>query len=258
MKLIPGILRLAYRLPLMLLHLLFATPVTVICQYDWIRSKQLAGRPLSSATSCWWSRVICRIFGIRSRLTGQFAPGAQLLAANHISWLDIALLHSFVSMGFVAKAEIDGWPLLGGLARAGGSVFHKRGSHDSASGVALAMVDRLNENRRVAIFPEGGILPGTGVKMFHARMFAAAIDADKPVQPVMIRYVRDGSRYDAITFLPGEHFMANFIRLLMQKRCIAEVHVLPLIESTGKQRRQVAKEAEDSVRAAFETDIQDE
>jgi 1-acyl-sn-glycerol-3-phosphate acyltransferase len=120
------------------------------------------------------------------------------------------------------------------------------------------MVDRLNENRRVAIFPEGGILPGTGVKMFHARMFAAAIDADKPVQPVMIRYVRDGSRYDAITFLPGEHFMANFIRLLMQKRCIAEVHVLPLIESTGKPRRQVAKEAEDSVRAAFETDIPDE
>ena len=257
MKVFSGILRLTYRLLLLLLHLLFATPVTVLCQYSWGRSTHLAGRPLSEITSRWWSWVICRIFGIRRRLTGEFKPGAQLVAANHISWIDIAVLHSFASMGFVAKAEIDGWPLLGGLARAGGSVFHQRGSHDSASGVAVAMVNRLHENRRVAIFPEGGILPGTGVKRFHARMFAAAIDADKPVQPVMLRYLRDGARYDAITFLPNEHFMGNFCRLLMQKNCTVDVQVLPLIEAAGMQRRQLAGEAERRVRAAFESDLPD-
>jgi 1-acyl-sn-glycerol-3-phosphate acyltransferase len=258
MKSFPGVLRLTYRLPLLLLHLIFGTPVTVACQYSWGRSTHLAGRPLSEITSRWWSSVNCRIFGIRRRLTGEFAPGAYLVAANHISWIDIAVLHSFASMGFVAKAEINGWPLLGGLARAGGSVFHQRGNHDSASGVAAAMIGRLRENRRVAIFPEGGILPGTGVKYFHARLFAAAIEADKPVQPVMIRYLRNGTRYDDITFLPKENFVANFFRLLMQKPCIVEVHVLPLIKSAGMQRRQLAGEAESMVRVAFESEIPDE
>ncbi|MFC1689029.1 lysophospholipid acyltransferase family protein [Pseudomonadota bacterium] len=258
MKLFPGILRLTYRLPMMLLHLIFGTPVTVLCQSEWGRSTHLGSVPLSEITSRWWSSVICRIFGIRRRIKGEFKSGAQLVAANHISWLDIALLHSFASMGFVAKAEINSWPLLGGLARAGATVFHQRGCHDSANGVAVAMVNRLKEDRRVAIFPEGGILPGDGVKLFHARMFAAAIDADRPVQPVMLRYLRNGKRYDDITFLRGEHFAANFFRLLIQKPCMAEVHVLPLIESSGKQRRPLANETELQVRAAFESDIGDD
>jgi 1-acyl-sn-glycerol-3-phosphate acyltransferase len=250
-------LRLLYRLPLMLLHLVVGTPVTVACQYSWGRSKTIAGVSLAEITSRWWSSVICIIFGVGRRKIGNFSPGAQLVAANHISFLDISVFHSFATMGFVAKAEIDGWPLLGGLARAGQTVFHKRGSHDSASGVAVAMVERLEENRRVAIFPEGGILHGNGVKRFHARLFAAAIVAGKPVQPVMIRYLRDGKCYDDITFLPGEHFAANVFRLLVQKPCIAEVHVLPLIDSAGKQRRQLAGEAERQVREAFDSEISD-
>ena len=253
----PGFLRLSYRVPLLLLHLFISTPVTVLCQGSAGRSLRVAGQPLAEILSCWWSRMICRIFGIRRRLTGEFTPGAQLVVANHISWIDIALLHSFTAMGFVAKAEIDSWPLLGLLARAGGSLFHQRGNHDSASGVAAVMTARLHENRRVAIFPEGGILPGNGVKYFHARLFAAPIEAQTPVQPVMLRYLRDGSRYDDITFLPGEHFMANFTRLLMQKSCVADVHVLPLIDIENRQRRQLAGEAEKSIRAAFDSELPD-
>jgi 1-acyl-sn-glycerol-3-phosphate acyltransferase len=252
---LPGILRLIYRLIFLLLHLLIGTPVTVLCQGSTGKSISLAGRPLSEILACWWSRVICRIFGIKRDISGEFQPGAQLVAANHISWLDIALLHSFEAMGFVAKAEINSWPLLGLLARAGSSVFHQRGSHDSASGVKTAMIERLHENRKVAIFPEGGILPGDEVKRFHARLFAAAIEAQVPVQPVMLRYLRDGRRYDEITFLPGEHFMANFLRLIMQKSCVADVQVLPLIEPADKQRRQLAGEAEAAVRAAYDLDL---
>lgn len=242
----------------MLLHLLISTPIAVIGQNSMFRSVRLGGQPLSEFLSCWWSVVICHIFGIQRRLSGEFHPGAQLVVANHISWLDIALLHSFVAMGFVAKAEINSWPLLGTVARAGGSVFHQRGSHDSASGVAAAMTARLQENRRVAIFPEGGILPGEGVKYFHARLFAAAIEAQTPVQPVMLRYLRDGHRYDDITFLPGEHFLANFMRLLMQKSCIADVQVLPLIEVVGKLRRQLSGESEIVIKAAYESGLSDE
>jgi len=253
-----GFLRLVYRLPLMLLHLLIGTPVTVLCQTAPGRAIRIKGTPLSELTSCWWSGVICSIFGLRIRVSGEFEPGARLIAANHISWIDIPLLHSIVAMGFVAKAEIRRWPLVGWLARSGGVVFHQRGDHGSASGVATLMADRLREQRNVAIFPEGGILPGEGVKRFHARMFAAAIETGAPVQAAMLRYVHDGELYENMTFLPGEHFLANFFRLLMQRPCIAEVAILDSIDSAGKQRRQLAAEAESLVRTAYGSDVSDE
>jgi 1-acyl-sn-glycerol-3-phosphate acyltransferase len=163
-------------------------------------------------------------------------------------------LHSLGPMGFVAKAEIDTWPLVGWMARAGETVFHRRGSHDSASDVLAAMTERLQAGGRIAIFPEGGILPGAGIKRFHARMFGAAISTGARVQPVMLRYSRGGESYGDITFRPGEHFLRNFLRLLAQRKCVAEVHLLDPFDAAGRQRRELAAAAETAVRAAFEAE----
>lgn len=244
-------LRLLYRFPGLLLHTLLSTPLTVLCQMAPGRAIRVGGRALSEIMLTWWAATSCRLFGIRRRISGQLTGGAQLVAANHISWVDILLLHSLASMGFVAKAEIGQWPVIGFLARVGGSVFHQRGSHDSASGVAAAMAARLNEGGRVAVFPEGGILPGEGVKRFHARMFGPAIVTGVPVQPVMLRYRRNGHDYHDITFRPGEHFVGNFFRLLTQPPCLAEISLLPPIDAAGRQRRDLAAETEAAVRAVY-------
>ncbi|MEJ2399863.1 MAG: lysophospholipid acyltransferase family protein [Xanthomonadales bacterium] len=248
-------LRLVYRLPLLLLHLLLGTPVTVVTQYRPFRDLRLGGRPLSEVTAVLYMRTICRLFGLHIEQIGAVGAGARLLVANHISWLDIPLINSMAAVSFVSKAEINDWPVIGLMARSGRTVFHQRGSHDSASGVATVMAERLAAGGRVAIFPEGGIRPGHGVKRFHGRMFAAAIDSGAPVQPVMLRYLRDGGHDPDMTFLPGEHFVGNFFRLLRQGPCTAHVEVLPELESTGRQRRELAAQAEAAVRAAFEADI---
>lgn len=250
-----GVFRLAYRIPWFALHVLLGTPLTVLCQARPFKAVAVGQRSLAESMLTWWSRMLCRIFGLERRVTGALQPGAQLIVANHISWIDIPLLHSVAAMGFVAKAEIEQWPLVGWLADLGETVFHHRGSHDSASGVVAAMADSLEAGRRVGIFPEGGILYGEGVKRFHARMFGAAIDSGASVQPVMLRYSRSGVRYDDITFRPGEHFLANFLRLMTQPRCLAEVVFLPPMDAQGKQRRQLASEAEAAVRAAFEAAV---
>lgn len=250
-----GFLRLIYRLPWFLLHVLVATPVTVLCQIRPARAIGVGGRPLSEAMVVWWASMMCRVFGLSRRVSGGPRPGAQLIAANHISWIDIQLLHSVNTMSFVAKAEIGTWPLLGRMAKLGNTVFHHRGSHDSASGVLAAIIERLHAGERVAVFPEGGILPGGGVKRFHARMFGAAISTESPVQPVMLRYSRNGVLYEDITFRPGEHFIANVMRLLAQPRCIAEITFLPPIRTAGKARRQVAEEAEAAVGAAYASEL---
>lgn len=245
-------LRLLYRLPCLLLHLLVSLPPTLLAQTSFFRKIHLGEKPVSDIMLFWWSRLTCSIFGLQRSIDGQFTPGAQLVVANHISWLDIQLLHSFSAMGFVAKAEIEKWPVVGWIASFGETVFHHRGSHDSASGVATLMADRMKQGSKVAIFPEGGILPGDGVKRFHARMFAAAVNTNTPVQPVMIRYLRNGRHYPSMTFLPGESFLSNFFRLLGQETSVAELHLLPIIYPDGMQRREIASAAEDAVKTAFE------
>ncbi len=59
------------------------------------------------------------IFGFRLVQMGAPLPGAVLFVANHVSWVDICILHSQRMMGFVAKREIASWPWSAGSLRAG-------------------------------------------------------------------------------------------------------------------------------------------
>src|SRR3546814_14712098 len=70
-----------------------------------------------------------------------------LFVANHVSWVDIVTLHSQRMMGFVAKREIAGWPLVGWLASRGETIFHQRGSTESLGGVLQVMLARSEERR---------------------------------------------------------------------------------------------------------------
>ena len=247
----PDSWRFLYRMLWLLLLLLVGLPLTLLSGLLPGKAMKIHGRSLNEFIQCWWAVNICRIFGLRRRVRGALLDGPLLIAANHISWLDIPLLHSMAPMGFVAKAEIAQWPLTGWLARFGDTVFHHRGSHGSASNVVEVMTRQLEGGRKIAIFAEGGILPGAAVKRFHARLFGAAIDSGKPVQPVMLRYLRAGRPYHDITFLPNERFLHNFFRLLCQPACTAEVVILPVINPAGTQRRSLASEAQAAVAAAF-------
>lgn len=183
------------------------------------------------------------VFGISVRVRGTPAETPVLIAANHLSWLDILVLHSVRAMGFVAKSEIDQWPVFSYIARTGNTIFHQRGCHDSASDVAAVMTQRLKQGQRVAIFPEGGILPGNSVRRFHARMFRAAVDAQCMVQPVMVRYLLAGRRDDDISFREGESMLVNICRLLARPGAQADVHFLPVIDADGAPRRVLADSA---------------
>jgi 1-acyl-sn-glycerol-3-phosphate acyltransferase len=193
------------------------------------------------------------LFGIRVQASGTPAQGAVLFAANHISWLDISVLHSTCGMGFVGKAEINKWPLFGFIARTGGTIFHQRGSHDSAADVSALMAQRLQSGRAVTIFPEGGIKPGSNVRVFHARMFRPAVDVGCVVQPVMIRYMRDGQRDHDVSFRQGENMLVNYLRQLARPASVAEVHFLGVIDATDQPRRLLAESARAAVIASIES-----
>ncbi len=247
-----SILRFSFRTLLLILFLvLLFIPILLMINHYKQRDTQ-AGWQKADATAIRLAIWLLWLFGIRVKTRGTPVEGPVLIAANHISWLDILALHAQVAMGFVAKAEIEQWPVFSFMARTGGTIFHQRGCHDSAADVTSMMVQRLTQGRRVTIFPEGGILPGAEVRVFHARMFRAAVDAGCPVQPAMVRYISNGSRDDDILFHKDETMLANFVRLLARPGAVADVHFLPVIESAGRPRRELADAARAAVISSYD------
>jgi 1-acyl-sn-glycerol-3-phosphate acyltransferase len=251
-SIIASFLRFTFRTVLLIGFLLFLLIPTLMRVNYYRRLDDEAGSRKADVVAVRLARGLAGLFGIRAQISGEPAEGAVLIAANHISWLDIPVLHSACAVGFVAKAEIESWPVFSYIARTGATIFHQRGSHDSAADVSSLMAQRLQQGRAVAIFPEGGIKPGSSMRMFHARMFRAAVDVGCPVQPVMIRYMRDGHRDADVSFRVGESMMWNLARMLAKPAGSADVHFLPTIDATGKPRRFLADTAREAVVGSYE------
>jgi 1-acyl-sn-glycerol-3-phosphate acyltransferase len=103
-----------------------------------------------------WALVLLARLAIKLVVIGKPPEqGPLLLAANHISWLDIVVLHAARHCRFVSKAELRHWPLIGTLATGAGTLFIERESRRDAMRVVHHMAERLQAGDILAIFPEG-------------------------------------------------------------------------------------------------------
>ncbi|MCC8668638.1 1-acyl-sn-glycerol-3-phosphate acyltransferase [Xanthomonas arboricola] len=248
--------RYLYRVPLLLMHLSICLPITMLCVVVLPLARIRTGRDdtLDELMIRWWQGNLMRIFGFRLRRFGTPLPGATLFVANHVSWVDISMLHSQRVMGFVAKREIAGWPLVGWLATKGQTIFHQRGNTESLGGVLQEMLLRLQSGKPVGVFPEGRTRGGTEVGPFHARIFQAAVEAGVPVQPVALRYGERGNAQAVVAFGERESFFANIVRLLGEPSRLAEVHFLEPIRALDIEgRRRLADTSRQRIIAAMES-----
>lgn len=250
-----SILRFVFRGLLLIGFLLFFLAPSLMLANYYRRLATPQGSRKADETTVRLANRLAWFFGMRARVTGQPQAGAVLMAANHISWLDIPVLHSCCAMGFVSKAEIEKWPIFRNIASTGGTIFHQRGSHDSALGVSSLMAQRLRLGRAVMVFPEGGIEAGQPIRIFHARMFRAAVEVGCPVQPVMIRYMRNGRVDEDVPFRVGESMAINFCRQLARPKSFAEVHFLPVISAVDQPRRALADAARAAVVSSYASQV---
>jgi len=236
-------LRYLGRAPLLLLHILISAPLGVLVLNPIAARIRVGDGSLEKFMIRWWSGALVRRFGLRIRRFGEPLPGAVLYVANHVSWLDIELMHSQRPVSFVAKSEISRWPFVGWLAARAGTIFHRRGNTDSLATVMALVVERLRAGEPVGVFPEGGSGHGDRVGTFHARIFQTALDANVPVQPVALRYGRDGRQDPGVPFGRKESFFANFLRVLGNPPMDAEIHFLEPVAATPDARRRMAEES---------------
>ena len=244
-------LRYLWRTPWLLLHAFVGLPIAMLLVNPLTRRWIVGGERMDHRAIRVWSAGLLRVFGMRTTRFGTPVPGAALFVANHVSWIDITLMHSQRVVGFVAKAEISRWPLVGWLAGRGGTIYHHRGDNESLHGVMHQMVQRLEDGQGVGVFPEGRTTDGERIGTFHARIFQPAVLAGVPAQPVALKYGAQGADQTIVAFQKGEHFLGNFLRLLGEPARQAEVHFLEPVLASDEGRRRMAEACRDRIVAAM-------
>lgn len=216
-------------------------------------------RPWTPHITCVVCRIALRLLGIGYRRDGRPQAGAGVEVANHTSWLDIFVLNAAAPLYFVSKAEVAGWPGIGWLARATGTVFIRRERRDARAQVAL-LAARLRARHRLLVFPEGTSTDGRRVLPFRPTLFAAILDAgagrDLVVQPVTLVYAAPPGEHPAFYGWWGDMaFGPHLLKILAARRqgSVRVVYHAPLATDGVGSRKAIAGRLEAAVRAGLET-----
>ena len=86
------------------------------------------------------------------------------------------------------------------------------------------------------------------MRTFHGRLLSAAIDSRVPLQPVAIRYLRNGE-VDAIApFIGNDDLLSHLLRLFSHEQSDVEIHLLEPIASQAQERAVLAFRAQEAIR----------
>jgi len=180
-----------------ILVLAAATPPLMLLQRVAIRLRW----GLAHTLPMLFHRGLCRLLRVRIAVEG--APAADrplLVVANHMSWLDIAVISTLVPLSFIAKQEVAGWPVFGTLARLQRSIFIDRTRRKGAAEANREIAERLAEGDAIVLFAEGTTNDGHRILPFRSAVVGAARDAiaeaghagHVTVQTLTIAYPRRG------------------------------------------------------------------
>ncbi|MFC5385084.1 lysophospholipid acyltransferase family protein [Aquamicrobium segne] len=213
-----------------------------------------------------WHRAILRALGIRVRVTGAPVQNRPLLiAANHISWTDIPALGAIADVCFIAKADMQGWPLVGFLSSLQRTVYVEREQRRKSGDQAGEIAKRLVKGQAMVLFAEGTTGDGNLLLPFKSTLFGAATMAvaegvvdEVAIQPVAIAYTRLhgmplGRRFRPLVSWIGDQDLGPHARLLLETGAL-DVEISfgePVMFRAGDNRKQIARQVEERVEALF-------
>jgi 1-acyl-sn-glycerol-3-phosphate acyltransferase len=179
---VSGAFRVAWRLPA-----IAAVTLWGLARVGATRLRGGATAPRLAVLQRAWAVRVLRLLGARLNVRGETAP-SELLVTNHLSYVDILVLSARVDAVFVAKREVAGWPLVGPLCRAVGTLFVDRERHRLLPEVLAAVTASVREGRTAVIFPEGTSTGGAEVLPFKPALLEAAAREGWRVGWAALRY----------------------------------------------------------------------
>jgi len=140
----------------------------------------------------WMSRRFLALLHCRVTVSGTI-PAEGLVACNHLGYVDILALGSLCPAIFVAKSDVDAWPVFGWLSRNAGTIFVSRDNPTEVPAQLGKMEKPLKEGIPVVLFPEGTSSDGSRVLPFRSSLLESAVRSGKPITPAAISYDLGGS-----------------------------------------------------------------
>ena len=200
-----------------------------------------------------WSKRLLQIFGIQLQVNNADAllDSSYLLAANHVSWMDIHAINSFKPIRFVAKSEVEKWPIFGWMAKQLGTVFINRESSRHARQVVTNMAELL-KTQSICIFPEGTSTIGKSVQAFKPNLFEAAAQAQVPVCTLALAYFdrNTGQHSEVPAFIGDMGLIGSMARILKNRRLRVELTFFQVIKADpGMQidRKELAQHSQEQI-----------
>jgi len=196
----------------------------------------------------WWSAKLLAILNITPHVEGEppnAVEAAAMVAANHVSWIDIFLISAVRPTRFVAKSEIRAWPIAGWIADRAGTLFIRRDQMRDMARIDARVREVMGQGVCVGLFPEGITTEGDELRKFHSSLFEAAVANSAHVHPAAIRYEHpDGTLCRQMSFI-GERTFGESIGLILRQQSVrAKIMFAPPIEAAGASRRDLAKSVE--------------
>jgi len=235
---LPAPLRRFIRISLLMLHLVWGVALAALAFP--LLSTAYRDRVITA-----WARLLLRILGIRLQAAPPpTLPNGALLVCNHVSWLDIYLIHAARRVHFVSKAEVRGWPVAGWLAHKTGTLFIERGRRADTARINTEMRALIQSGAWVAVFPEGTTSDGRGMRRFMPSLLQPAVELNYPIVPAALRYRTLDHAYSATpAYIDDISMWQSLKRIVSEPGLIAELHFDEPIVPNG-HRRELAAQAE--------------
>jgi len=204
-----------------------------------------------AAVQVWSQRMLLEL-GVALEVRG-ITPsrGPMMLVVNHISWLDILVLHASGHCRFVAKADVAHWPLVGRLSTAAGTMYIERELRRDAMRIVHNMTEALLEGEILAVFPEGTTSDGITLLPFHANLIQAAVSAHAPVQPVGLQFTETATGMNSLTpcYIGDDSLLGSIWRTVSGPPLTAIVSYGEPQLANGRDRREWARDLRVAVKA---------
>jgi 1-acyl-sn-glycerol-3-phosphate acyltransferase len=197
---------------------------------------------------CNWSGQLLKVLGVRLK-AGPVPThhGGALLVCNHVSWLDVYLIHAARRVYFVSKSEVRAWPVAGWLAHKSGTLFLERGRRADTARINHAMRELMQSGAWVAVFPEGTTGDGRELKRFLPSLLQPAVDLGCPIIPAALRYRTLAGDYSAApAYIDDISMLQSLCRIISEPGIIAELCFGEPFMPDG-HRRELAVRAESTV-----------
>lgn len=194
-----------------------------------------------------WSGELLSILSIRLNHQNTPAqwPERCMIVTNHISWVDVFVILASSPGVFVAKSDIAGWPVVGKLVSAVGTLYIAREKKSDVRRMNERIRETLQSGRRVAICPEGTTTHGDTLLRFHGALFQPAVDAEATLVPVALRY-RDmhGAPTRAASYVGEVSLVSSVWSIATEPHIVVDVHFADPLLTTESDRRALVRACE--------------